>query len=116
MLPVHPISVPAAAGYRAIAGTNLGIGLLWSGDVTAAQGAFTAVIDQEDPGDVGILLLGCRANMACCDLVLTRLDAAGRTADETLADAADHGWSGLIQARPAHCDPSSSAMLCSANR
>jgi LuxR family maltose regulon positive regulatory protein len=93
---------PAAAGYRAIALTNLGIGLLWSGDATAAQAALTPVIDQGDPGDVDIVILSCRANMACCDLILTRLDAAGRTADETLADAADHGWSALLQARPAH--------------
>ncbi len=92
----------ARAGYRAIIVHNLGIGHLWLGDTTDARECLTALTRVPDSVDVGMALVGARAQLSSCELLDGHLDLALEQAERTLIEAGRRGWSSLLQVRPAH--------------
>jgi LuxR family transcriptional regulator, maltose regulon positive regulatory protein len=95
--------MPAAAGYRAIAVQNLGVGQLWSGDLLAAGASFREVIaGSADATDVDITRLGARSHLALVQAAEADLASALQTAAGALEAASGQGWSSLLQVRSAH--------------
>lgn len=97
-------SVPgsAAEAQRLIATTQSAIALLRAGDVVGARARLTTVVHDSFDGDVGLMLLGARAQLAWCDLVEGGLDEAIARAREVLDDATARGWTTQLQVRPAY--------------
>ncbi len=95
---------PAAPGYRLIAEQNVGLGRLWSGDLTSAATSFDALLrgDRSSATGADLTLLGAKGSIALTRAAQGRLDEAERRAHEALADAEPRGWTFLLQARPAH--------------
>ncbi|HSK27576.1 MAG TPA: LuxR C-terminal-related transcriptional regulator [Jiangellales bacterium] len=101
LLDSAPRPFPAMPGYRQVAANNVGVGLLWTGDVEGAREVFAEVLG--DPvSSVTLASLNARAHLAMCDVVECRLDEAERRAVEALDVAASRGWSMHLQLRLAH--------------
>jgi LuxR family maltose regulon positive regulatory protein len=90
--------VPAVERYRAIARANLGIGLLWSGDLGAAE--IELVPAGESCAGWGLELseLSTRGHLAVLDAVRGRHRAARRRGQEARQIAERHGWTSEPQA------------------
>ncbi|HET9022267.1 MAG TPA: LuxR C-terminal-related transcriptional regulator, partial [Ornithinibacter sp.] len=52
--------------------------------------------------EVGMALLGARAQLSSCELLDGHLDLALEQAERTVTEAGRRGWSSLLQVRPAH--------------
>jgi LuxR family transcriptional regulator, maltose regulon positive regulatory protein len=93
---------PAMPAYRTVAVNNLGVGLLWTGDVEGAREAFARVLDSLPPAGPTLPEVNALSYLALCDLVEGRLSRASARAAEALDAAARRGWATHLQLRPAH--------------
>lgn len=84
--------VPLARHFRAIAATNLGVALLWTGDLDAADQAFTD--SERQLGEVGleISLLNTVAQQSVLDAMVGRCRRVEQRAGQALRLVERRGW------------------------
>jgi LuxR family maltose regulon positive regulatory protein len=95
-------AIPLAPHFRAIATTNLGVGLLWTGDLDAADIAFGE--SERQLADLGmeLTLLNTKASQAVVDAMAGRYRRAERRAREALEVVERRGWSSETQGLALH--------------
>ncbi len=93
---------PAARDYRLLAGTLLGAGLLWSGDIDEAAEVLGRVARQGRPEAIEYSWLSARSQSAMAQAMLGRFAQATETATQLLAEAAASGLAALFVLRPAY--------------
>jgi len=93
---------PAMPAYRTVAVNNLGVGLLWTGDVEGAREAFARVLASLPSSSPTLPEVNAQSHLALCDLVECRLGEASARATQALDAAASRGWATHLQLRPAH--------------
>ena len=84
--------IPAAERYRAIARANLGIGLLWDGDLDAAPTVLDEAIESCGRWDLSLPRLSALGHLAVADVMRGRLADAQTRGGQALAFADRHGW------------------------
>lgn len=84
--------IPAAERYRAIARANLGIGLLWDGDLDAAPAALDEAIESCRQWDLSLPQLSALGHLAIADVMRGRLADARTRGGQAQAIADRHGW------------------------
>jgi LuxR family maltose regulon positive regulatory protein len=92
----------AADSIRLIAMTQAGIAQVRAGDVLAARERLAAVVRDSSAGDVELMRLGVRSQLAWCELVDGRIDAAIQQARGIVDDARTRGLASQLQIRPAY--------------
>ena len=90
--------VPAVERYRAIAGANLGTGLLWSGDLGAAEVELITAGESCARWGLGLPELTTRGHLAVLEALRGRHPAARRRGHEARQIAERHGWTPEPQA------------------
>jgi LuxR family transcriptional regulator, maltose regulon positive regulatory protein len=93
---------PATDQYRAVALANQGIGLIWTGQATAAQPVLHTALESTDAADMEYTKLGCLGQLALADVILGNLDDARTWAVQSLQLADQRGWTGLTNAAPGY--------------
>lgn len=95
-------SLPAAASYRAVALSNLGVGLLWSGDVAEAYTVLLEALDASTSSGVETARVSVLAHLALAATTCGRLTEGydyGRQAVELVES---RGWASLPQVATAY--------------
>ncbi len=90
--------VPAVERYRAIASTNLGVGLLWSGDVDSAYSMLTDARQACRQWDLGLPDLTALGHLAIVDAIRGRYRSARAGGEQARGIADRHGWNPEPQA------------------
>lgn len=98
----HAAPSAAADSLRLLAMTQAGVARVRTGDVPAARGLLTTVVRESPSGDVELMRLGARSQLAWCDLVDGRLDSAIAESRRVIDDARGRGWASQLQIRPAY--------------
>ena len=93
---------PALPSLRAVATTNLAVGLLWAGQTGRAGEMFAATAPSATEVGLELTALNAWAHLALCRLVEGRLDEAARVATRALETAAPRGVTSATQMRNAH--------------
>lgn len=84
--------MPAVERYRAIAGANLGTGLLWNGDLAGAVTALTQARESCRNWNLNLPELTAVGHLAIIEAVHGRFRAAVRQAEQAKDLADRHGW------------------------
>ncbi len=90
--------VPAVERYRAIASTNLGVGLLWSGDIDSACSMLTDARQACRQWDLGLPELTALGHLAIVDAIRGRYRSARAGSEQARGIADRHGWNPEPQA------------------
>ena len=91
-------SVPAGRYYRVVATGLLGVGLLWAGDLAAAQTNLSAAETQARELGLELAGLNAQSHLALLDLFHGQLRSAHRRATTTLQALDRRGWGSEYQA------------------
>jgi LuxR family maltose regulon positive regulatory protein len=98
----HAAPGTVADSLRLLAMTQSGVALVRAGDVASARGRLATVVRDSSAGDVELMRLGVRSQLAWCELVDVNIDAAALLARGIVDDARGHGWASQLQIRPAY--------------
>jgi LuxR family maltose regulon positive regulatory protein len=84
--------IPAVERYRAIARANLGIGLLWNGDLDRAETVLDDAVESCGRWDLGLPQLTAMGHLAIADAMRGHLARAHTRAEHARSVADRHGW------------------------
>ena len=94
--------VPLARHFRAVATNNLGVGLIWTGDVDAADRALGDAERQLVDLDMELSLVNTNAFQALLDAMVGRCRRAEQRARQVLELIDRRGWGSEAQGHAAH--------------
>lgn len=93
-----PVSFAAADHYRAIALSNQGVGLVWTGQPAAASAALHPALDYVSAAEMELTQMNCLGHLGLAALFMGRLEEAEAWADQGVLLAEERGWTLLAQA------------------